>query len=154
MAGVTVPRRFRPLFEAPLHGTLPKDQQLKAFFTPAKGNRKVVVATNLAEASASRPLSLSKLRSAPEVTIEGIVYVVDSCLVKLEAFCPYNGTSYLNIAACSQGSARQRAGRAGRTRPGHCFRWGFQLHPIGVGWVQVAHGGGVPQGESGCEEVA
>ena len=62
------------------------------------------------------------LESMFQVTIEGIVYVVDSCLVKLEAFCPYNGTSYLNIAGCSQGSARQRAGRAGRTRPGHCFR--------------------------------
>eukprot|EP00913_Durusdinium_trenchii_P030895 g28936.t2 len=91
----------------PLHGTLPKEQQLKAFVTPARGNRKVVVATNLAEAS---------------VTIDGIVYVVDSCLVKLDAFCPFNGTSYLNITACSKGSARQRCGRAGRTRAGHCFR--------------------------------
>ncbi|CAK9053867.1 unnamed protein product [Durusdinium trenchii] len=93
--------------KVPLHGTLPKEQQLKAFVTPARGNRKVVVATNLAEAS---------------VTIDGIVYVVDSCLVKLDAFCPFNGTSYLNITACSKGSARQRCGRAGRTRAGHCFR--------------------------------
>ena len=46
--------KVKPLQVAPLHGTLPKEQQLKAFFTPAKGNRKVVVATNLAEASASR----------------------------------------------------------------------------------------------------
>lgn len=97
----------KPLQVVPLHGTLPKEQQLKAFVMPAKGNRKVVVATNIAEAS---------------VTIDGIVYVVDSCLVKLDAFCPYNGTSYLNIAACSRSSARQRAGRAGRTRKGHCFR--------------------------------
>ncbi|CAK9053686.1 unnamed protein product [Durusdinium trenchii] len=97
----------KPLQVVPLHGTLPKEQQLKAFVTPARGNRKVVVATNLAEAS---------------VTIDGIVYVVDSCLVKLDAFCPFNGTSYLNITACSKGSARQRCGRAGRTRAGHCFR--------------------------------
>lgn len=56
------------------------------------------------------------------MTIEGIVYVVDSCFVKLDAFCPANAVSYLNITPCSRSSSRQRAGRAGRTRPGHCYR--------------------------------
>ncbi|CAJ1384506.1 unnamed protein product, partial [Effrenium voratum] len=107
MAGPRPGLKPKPLQVVPLHGTLPKEQQLKAFLSASRGSRKVVVATNLAEAS---------------VTIDGIVYVVDSCLVKLDAFCPYNGTSYLNIGACSKSAARQRAGRAGRTRPGHCFR--------------------------------
>lgn len=100
-------RKPKPLSPVPLHGSLQKEQQLKAFVPARRGSRKVVVSTNLAEAS---------------VTIEGIVYVVDACLVKLDAFCPYNGTSYLNIVPCSRSSARQRAGRAGRTRPGHCYR--------------------------------
>ncbi|CAE8723843.1 unnamed protein product, partial [Polarella glacialis] len=103
----TSSKKPKPLLAVPLHGTLPKEMQLKAFVAAPRGVRKVVVSTNLAEAS---------------VTIDGIVYVVDSCLVKLDAFCPHNGASYLNIAPVSRSSARQRAGRAGRTRPGHCYR--------------------------------
>lgn len=97
----------KPLTALPLHGALPKEAQLKALLPAQQGTRKVVVSTNLAEAS---------------VTIDGIVHVVDACLVKADAFCPHNGVSYLNIAPCSRSSARQRAGRAGRTRLGKCYR--------------------------------
>lgn len=103
----TPQKRPRPLQAVPLHGSLPRDAQLKAFAPGQRGARKVVVSTNLAEAS---------------VTIDGIVYVVDACMVKLDAFCPSNGVSYLNVVPCSRSSARQRAGRAGRTRPGRCYR--------------------------------
>eukprot|EP00439_Symbiodinium_sp_Y106_P023552 s2722_g2.t2 len=78
----------KPLHTVPLHGTLPKEHQIKAFVSAPRGARKVVVSTNLAEAS---------------VTIDGIIYVIDSCMVKIDAFW-------------------QRAGRAGRTKPGRCFR--------------------------------
>lgn len=100
-------QRPKPLHTVPLYGALPKEAQMRAFLPAPRGGRKVVVSTNLAEAS---------------VTLDGVVYVVDACLVKIDTFCPYNGVSYLNIAACSKSSARQRAGRAGRTRPGHCYR--------------------------------
>eukprot|EP00929_Paragymnodinium_shiwhaense_P063190 TRINITY_DN31583_c0_g1_i1.p1 TRINITY_DN31583_c0_g1~~TRINITY_DN31583_c0_g1_i1.p1 ORF type:complete len:758 (+),score=134.90 TRINITY_DN31583_c0_g1_i1:74-2347(+) len=100
-------KRPRPVYIVPLHGSLEKGQQLKAFHPAPRGARKVVVSTNIAEAS---------------VTLDGIVYVIDPCLVKLDTFCPHNGASYLNIVPCSQSSSRQRAGRAGRTRPGFCYR--------------------------------
>mmetsp|Transcript_23890 Transcript_23890/g.50978 ORF Transcript_23890/g.50978 Transcript_23890/m.50978 type:complete len:463 (+) Transcript_23890:1-1389(+) len=103
----TPQQRPKPLTAFPLHGALSKEMQLKALVKAPRGARKVVVSTNIAEAS---------------VTIEGVVYVVDSCLVKLDAHCPHNGTTYLNIGACSRSSSRQRAGRAGRTRPGFCYR--------------------------------
>lgn len=100
-------QKTRPLSVMPLHASLPKELQLRALLPAARGTRKVVVSTNLAEAS---------------VTIENIVYVVDSCLVKLSAFCPCNGVTYLNVMPCAQSSVRQRAGRSGRTRPGKCYR--------------------------------
>jgi len=100
-------KRIPPLQVVPLHSGLPQAAQLKAFVQAPRGTRKVVVSTNIAEAS---------------VTIDGIVYVVDACLVKLQAFCPYNGVTYLNVAACSRSAAKQRSGRAGRTRPGLCYR--------------------------------
>lgn len=103
----TPQKRPRPLHPVPLHGSLSKEAQLKAFVAAPRGARKIVVSTNLAEAS---------------VTIDGIVYVVDSCFVKVDAYCPHNGASYLSIAPCSRSAARQRAGRAGRTRAGHCYR--------------------------------
>ncbi|KIZ07684.1 ATP-dependent RNA helicase DDX35 [Monoraphidium neglectum] len=56
------------------------------------------------------------------LTLEGIVYVVDSCYVKQRAFNPAIGLESLLVAPTSKASATQRAGRAGRVRPGHCFR--------------------------------
>ena len=67
----------------------------------------VVVATNIAETS---------------ITIEGIVYVIDCCYAKQTAYNPLAGVETLVVAPISKASATQRAGRAGRVRPGHCFR--------------------------------
>lgn len=73
----------------------------------ARGYRKVVVSTNVAETS---------------LTLEGVVYVIDGCFVKQRVFNPLLGLDALLVAPCSQASATQRAGRAGRVRAGHCFR--------------------------------
>lgn len=66
-----------------------------------------VLATNIAETS---------------VTIDGIVYVVDPGFVKQTSFDARSGVEHLNVVTISQAAAEQRAGRAGRTGPGKCFR--------------------------------
>ncbi|KAI1343970.1 P-loop containing nucleoside triphosphate hydrolase protein [Xylariaceae sp. FL0016] len=90
----------------PLYAGLSTEQQMYVF-EPSENSRKVVLSTNIAEAS---------------VTIDGIVYVIDSGFVKLRAFDPKTGIESLTATAVSKASAAQRAGRAGRTKPGKCFR--------------------------------
>eukprot|EP00884_Botryococcus_braunii_P008698 jgi/Botrbrau1/1782/Bobra.0217s0037.1 len=91
----------------PLYAGLPGANQLEAFQPPPRGFRKVVVSTNIAETS---------------VTIEGIVCVIDSCFVKQKVYNPITGLEALLVAPISRAAAVQRAGRAGRMRPGHAFR--------------------------------
>ena len=91
----------------PLYAGLSTDQQMYVFEPAADSTRKVIVSTNIAEAS---------------VTIDGIVYVIDSGFVKLRAFNPSTGIDSLTVTAVSKASANQRAGRAGRTKPGKCYR--------------------------------
>ncbi len=67
------------------------------------------MATNIAEAS---------------LTIDGIFYVVDPGFAKQKVFNPKTGVDALVVAPISQASAKQRAGRAGRTGPGKCYRCG------------------------------
>ena len=67
----------------------------------------MVVATNIAETS---------------VTLDGVVYVVDALFSKQRSYNPLVGLEVLVVAPISKASAAQRAGRAGRVRPGHCFR--------------------------------
>lgn len=95
------------LMPVPLYAGLPGNHQLQVFEAPPRGYRKVVVSTNIAETS---------------VTIEGIVYVIDSMFAKQKLFNPLTGLEGLLTAPISKASAVQRAGRAGRVRPGHCFR--------------------------------
>ncbi|CAD7972915.1 unnamed protein product [Amoebophrya sp. A120] len=97
-----------------LYSSLPPHMQQR-IFEPApparvaggKPGRKVVVSTNIAETS---------------VTIDGIVYVVDPGLSKQKVFNPRIKVESLLVTPISQASASQRSGRAGRTRPGKCFR--------------------------------
>ncbi len=90
----------------PVYGDLaPSDQQ--KIFQQFPGNRKVVVATNIAETT---------------ITIEGVKFVVDSGLIKLSMFNPHTGIQSLEVVEHSQSGCDQRGGRAGRTQPGKCFR--------------------------------
>lgn len=91
----------------PLYAGLSTDQQMYVFEPAPENTRKVIFSTNIAEAS---------------VTIDGIIYVVDSGFVKLRAFNPTTGIETLTATPISKASATQRAGRAGRTKPGKCFR--------------------------------
>ena len=91
----------------PLYAGLTTDEQMYVFSPAAEDTRKVILATNIAEAS---------------VTIDGIVYVVDSGFVKLRAFNPTTNIDTLTAVPTSKASATQRAGRAGRTKAGKCFR--------------------------------
>lgn len=98
----------------PLYGTLPPAQQQRIFepAPPPRGpnkrpGRKCIVATNIAETS---------------LTIDGIVYVVDPGFSKQKVYNPRIRVESLLVSPISKASAQQRAGRAGRTRPGKCFR--------------------------------
>ena len=95
------------LWVLPMYGSLAPTRQLKVFRPAGRGHRKVVVATNIAETS---------------ITIDGISYVIDSCFVKQAWFNSETYCDSLTITTVSQAGAEQRAGRAGRTRPGKCLR--------------------------------
>jgi ATP-dependent RNA helicase DDX35 len=95
------------LLTLPLYAGLTTDQQMYVFEPAPENTRKVIVSTNIAEAS---------------VTIDGIVYVIDCGFAKLRAYNPRTGIETLTAVPISRASATQRAGRAGRTKPGKCFR--------------------------------
>ena len=97
----------KQLYILPMYGGLPANDQMKVFDAPPSGHRKVIVATNIAEAS---------------VTIEGIVYVIDCGFVKMKGYSPKTGIESLVVTPVSQASAKQRAGRAGRVRSGKAYR--------------------------------
>lgn len=91
----------------PVYSALPSEMQSRIFDPAPPGSRKVVLATNIAETS---------------ITIDGIYYVVDPGFVKQNAYDPKLGMDSLVVVPISRASAQQRAGRAGRTGPGKCFR--------------------------------
>lgn len=96
--------KLQPL---PLYAGLSTDQQMYVFEPAAENTRKVICSTNIAEAS---------------VTIDGIGHVIDCGFVKVRAYNPRTGIETLTATPISKASATQRAGRAGRTKPGKCFR--------------------------------
>ncbi|KAM9475673.1 putative ATP-dependent RNA helicase DHX37 [Clarias gariepinus] len=96
-----------PLYVLPLYSLLAPEQQAKVFRPPPPGARMCVVATNVAETS---------------LTIPGIKYVVDCGRVKKRFYDRVTGVSSFKVTWTSQASANQRAGRAGRTEAGHCYR--------------------------------
>ncbi|KAI9142335.1 P-loop containing nucleoside triphosphate hydrolase protein, partial [Paraphysoderma sedebokerense] len=83
------------LLALPLYAGMSSEQQMKIFEPTPRGTRKVVVATNIAEAS---------------ITIEGIVYVIDCGFVKIRTYNPITNLSTLVVTPASQSSATQRAG--------------------------------------------
>ena len=105
-------RRFADV--RPLHGSLPFEEQRRALL-PGDGPR-VICATNIAETS---------------LTIDGVTLVVDTGLARRASFDERRGMDRLDTVPISRASAQQRAGRAGRTRPGRCVRL----------WTAREHGG-------------
>ncbi|KAL2872187.1 putative ATP dependent RNA helicase [Aspergillus lucknowensis] len=103
----TLHPKAQSLQPLPLYSGLTTDQQMYVFEPAGENTRKVVVSTNIAEAS---------------VTINGIVYVIDCGFAKLRAYNPNTGIETLTAVPISKAAAVQRAGRAGRTKPGKCFR--------------------------------
>ncbi|MCB9756759.1 MAG: ATP-dependent RNA helicase, partial [Myxococcales bacterium] len=97
--------RVHELLVLPLHGELPPREQDRAV-RPAS-RRKLILSTNVAETS---------------VTIDGVVAVIDSGLHRLATHDPWSGVASLQVRPIARDSATQRAGRAGRTRPGLCLR--------------------------------
>lgn len=91
----------------PLYGRLTLAEQRQAISAPNPGQRKVVLATNIAETS---------------LTIDGIGCVIDSGLHKQALFEASSGLTRLHTRMISAASATQRAGRAGRLQAGHCYR--------------------------------
>jgi pre-mRNA-splicing factor ATP-dependent RNA helicase DHX16 len=99
----------------PIYAALPSEEQAKIFIPPSNNERKIILATNIAETS---------------ITIDGIVYVIDCGFSKQMSFNPRNGLETLAVTPISKANAKQRAGRAGRVGPGKCFRlytaWSYQ----------------------------
>lgn len=91
----------------PLYSSLPMNQQKRVFPPAPEGTRKIIVATNIAETS---------------LTIDGVVFVIDPGMFKQSLYNPRTHVESLLVSPISKASAQQRAGRAGRTRPGKCFR--------------------------------
>ncbi|ODH45349.1 hypothetical protein ACO22_00073 [Paracoccidioides brasiliensis] len=91
----------------PLYSQLPTKEQMKVFEPPPEGSRLIVLATNVAETS---------------LTIPGIRYVFDCGRSKEKQYDVSTGVQSFQVGWISKASASQRAGRAGRTGPGHCYR--------------------------------
>ncbi len=88
-----------------LHADLPRDEQQKALL-PSR-DRKIILSTNIAESS---------------VTIPGVKTVIDSGIQRESWYSPWNGLKFIHDVPVTKSSAVQRAGRAGRTGPGTCYR--------------------------------
>ncbi|MBV0933470.1 ATP-dependent helicase HrpB [Marinobacterium weihaiense] len=100
------------LLIAPLYGDLPLNEQQRAIAPAPDGQRKVVLATAIAETS---------------LTIDGIEVVIDAGLSRQARFDPASGMTRLHTTRVSAAAATQRAGRAGRLGPGSCYRlWSEQ----------------------------
>ncbi|PWA85819.1 ATP-dependent RNA helicase [Artemisia annua] len=121
--GKSVPQ----LIVLPVYSALPSEMQSEIFKPTPPGKRKVVVATNIAEAS---------------LTIDGIFYVIDPGFGKQNVYNPKLGLESHVVTPISQASAKQRAGRAGRTGPGKCYRlytdfaYNYEMSPASIPEIQ------------------
>ncbi|KAI9364518.1 P-loop containing nucleoside triphosphate hydrolase protein [Zopfochytrium polystomum] len=99
--------QFGPgLWVLPLHSMLGGSDQSRVFQPAPTGKRKVVLATNIAETG---------------ITIPDVVYVIDTCRAREVSYDAKRNMTKLSEVLVSQANCRQRAGRAGRVRPGVCY---------------------------------
>lgn len=91
----------------PLHSTVTQQEQQSVFLPPAKGHRKIILATNIAESS---------------ITVPDIKYVIDFCLTKCLVCDPDTKYSCLKLEWASKANCKQRQGRAGRVTEGRLYR--------------------------------
>ncbi|KAF9291968.1 hypothetical protein BGZ68_001054 [Mortierella alpina] len=101
------PNKYADIVALPLYAGLAAEEQMLVFEPGERGTRKVIVATNVAEAS---------------ITIPAIGFVIDCGFVKVRAYNPRTGMEMLTTTTISQASAEQRSGRAGRIRNGKAYR--------------------------------
>lgn len=106
----------------PLHSMVPSVEQKKVFRHPPPGCRKIVLSTNIAETA---------------ITIDDVVYVIDSGRMKEKSYDPYNNVSTLQSSWVSKASAKQREGRAGRCQPGICYHLYSKLRAASLPDFQV-----------------
>uniref|UniRef100_A0A2P2LDZ3 RNA helicase n=2 Tax=Rhizophora mucronata TaxID=61149 RepID=A0A2P2LDZ3_RHIMU len=118
-----------PFFKGPskfviisLHSMVPSVEQKKVFKRPPEGCRKIILSTNIAETA---------------VTIDDIVYVIDSGRMKEKSYDPYDNVSTLQSSWVSKASAKQREGRAGRCQPGICYHLYSKLRATSLPDFQV-----------------
>lgn len=104
---LTAQKGAQPLWVLPLYSLLPSHRQQLVFDPPPEGTRLCVVTTNVSETS---------------LTIPNIKYVVDSGRQKTRLYDKITGVSAFVVTFTSKAAANQRAGRAGRTAAGHCYR--------------------------------
>ncbi|KAF7131678.1 hypothetical protein RHSIM_Rhsim09G0210000 [Rhododendron simsii] len=105
-----------------LHSMVPPVEQRKVFRKPPPGCRKIVLSTNIAESS---------------ITIDDVVYVIDSGRMKEKSYDPYQNVSTLQSSWVSKASAKQREGRAGRCQPGICYHLYSKLRAASLPDFQV-----------------
>ncbi|KAL3510037.1 hypothetical protein ACH5RR_029438 [Cinchona calisaya] len=105
-----------------LHSMVPSVEQKKVFKRPPPGCRKLILSTNIAETA---------------VTIDDVVYVIDSGRMKEKSYDPYNNVSTLQSSWISKASAKQREGRAGRCQPGICYHLYSKLRAVSLPDFQV-----------------
>ena len=100
----------------PLYGKLSQTDQARSFMVSLPGQRKIVIATSIAETS---------------LTIDGVSVVIDSGLMRVPRFSAQTGMTRLETLPVSKASADQRRGRAGRTASGTCVRlWSEYEHGL------------------------
>jgi HrpA-like RNA helicase len=102
-----LPAHCPKLLPCPMYAALSPAAQLQALAPAPRGVRKAILATTIAETS---------------LTVPGVRYVIDCGLTKSRRFHAGKGIDLLQVVPVSKAAARQRAGRAGRERPGKCFR--------------------------------
>jgi ATP-dependent RNA helicase DHX8/PRP22 len=105
--GLQAQGTLKDLHVLKIFSALPFAEQIKVFDSTPEGSRKLIISTNVSETS---------------MTIPGVYFVIDAGYSKLKMFNPKAGLEVLDIMPISQASADQRAGRAGRTGPGKCYR--------------------------------